>query len=328
MMESSIYKDLVTTRGLKYHYLVSHGEPSKPSLLLLHGFPSTSYLWQNQVPFFEKAGYTLIIPDLLGYGGSDKPTDHVLYKQSLMCADIVDILDVERAGKVIVIAHDWGCVTASRLANYYPERFNAFAFLAFGYVAPWPDLDYERLLVDLKQTVGSDVYGYWEFFAEDGADQLIETHLESFFSLVFAQDTGLWETNVAPRGALKEWLLADRKTSIAPYISEDERRAIMRTLLENRFSAPLCWYKVPVRGLFAEDDKKIPAEKATIKQPVFFGACKQDFVCKPEIQLRDAQKFCPNLDVMEFDTGHWVQLAVPNELNTALEDWIKRSVDI
>lgn len=106
-MDSSLFKDVTTTRGLKYHYYSSPAVDEKPTLLFLHGFPSTSYDWRHQVPFFKEKGYGLIVPDLLGYGGTDKPSDPASYKYSLMTADIVDILDAEKVDKVIPIGHDW-----------------------------------------------------------------------------------------------------------------------------------------------------------------------------------------------------------------------------
>lgn len=106
-METCTYNDITTSRGLKYHYLVSPGDETKPTLLFLHGYPSTSYDWRHQIAFFKKEGYPLIVPDLLGYGGTDKPSDHTLYKQSSMAADVIDILKAEGVGKVISIGHDW-----------------------------------------------------------------------------------------------------------------------------------------------------------------------------------------------------------------------------
>lgn len=106
-MDSSFYRDLTTTRGLKYHYYFSAAHDSKPTLLFLHGFPSTSFDWRKQVPFFKERGFGLIVPDLLGYGGTDKPTDVKDYKYSAMSADMIDIMNAENVEKVVAIGHDW-----------------------------------------------------------------------------------------------------------------------------------------------------------------------------------------------------------------------------
>ena len=79
----------------------------KPTLLFLHGFPSTSYGWRRQVEFFESKGFPVIVPDLLGYGGTDKPADAQFYKWGDMAGDVIDILDAEKVEKVIAIGHDW-----------------------------------------------------------------------------------------------------------------------------------------------------------------------------------------------------------------------------
>lgn len=106
-MDESSYKTVTTKRGIKYSYYYSAGDASKPTLLFVHGFPSTSYDWRNQVAFFESGGYTIVAPDMLGYGGTDKPTETALYKHRAMCADVIDILDAENVDKVIAIGHDW-----------------------------------------------------------------------------------------------------------------------------------------------------------------------------------------------------------------------------
>jgi len=106
-MDSSLYKSVTTRRSLKYSYYFSAPTAGKPVLLFVHGFPCTSYDWRYQVDFFKSSGYGLIVPDLLGYGGTDKPTDPAMYAQSLMSKDVIDILDAENVDKAIAIGHDW-----------------------------------------------------------------------------------------------------------------------------------------------------------------------------------------------------------------------------
>ncbi|KAJ7761395.1 hypothetical protein B0H16DRAFT_1256307, partial [Mycena metata] len=75
-MDPRQYKQGKTQRGLTYsYYYFSPPAAGKPFLLFSHGFPSASYLWLKQVAFFHPLSYGLIVPDNLGYGGPDKPTD-------------------------------------------------------------------------------------------------------------------------------------------------------------------------------------------------------------------------------------------------------------
>ena len=106
-MDAASYKDLTTSRGFKYHYYRAVARDSQPTLLFLHGYPSTSRDWRYQAASFSKNGYGLIIPDMLGYGGTAKPTNVEAYGWSLVVNDIVDILDEEGIQTFIVVAHDW-----------------------------------------------------------------------------------------------------------------------------------------------------------------------------------------------------------------------------
>lgn len=107
IMDAALYKDVTTSRGIKYHYYYSPAAGVQPTLLFCHGFPSTSQDWRRIVPFFKEKGYGIIAPDMLGYGGTDKPTDPAAYVSSALTKDIVDILDAEKIDKVIAVGHDW-----------------------------------------------------------------------------------------------------------------------------------------------------------------------------------------------------------------------------
>ena len=66
--------------GTKYRYV--HYSPrchDKPYILFLHGWPDSSYLWRNQFEYFHRLGYGIVAPDLLGFGGSDKPANLSAY---------------------------------------------------------------------------------------------------------------------------------------------------------------------------------------------------------------------------------------------------------
>jgi|SRR5712675_2086815 len=106
-MDLSDYKKLTVSRGLTYNYYYSKAEEGKPYLTLFHGFPSSSWDWKNQVAYFKAKGFGLVVPDLLGYGGTDKPLDPKKYVPSGMAQDVIDILDAEGIEKAVAIGHDW-----------------------------------------------------------------------------------------------------------------------------------------------------------------------------------------------------------------------------
>jgi soluble epoxide hydrolase/lipid-phosphate phosphatase len=115
-MDSSLYNTHKTSRGLTYNYYHSPAKGDNITLVFHHGYPSTSADWYKQAAFFIERGYGVVVPDQLGYGGSDKPTLEELDKLSttLIAKDIIEILELEKVGKAISIGHDWyvkcGCL--------------------------------------------------------------------------------------------------------------------------------------------------------------------------------------------------------------------------
>ena len=112
-MDSSAYKDFKTSRGINYHYYFSPPQGGKVTLFFAHGFPSNADSWHKQAPFFQKLGYGVLVPDLLGYGESDKPMDTDAYRFKYMVVDITEIFDHEKIEKVVAIGHDWYVCTCS-----------------------------------------------------------------------------------------------------------------------------------------------------------------------------------------------------------------------
>ncbi|EPQ60583.1 epoxide hydrolase [Gloeophyllum trabeum ATCC 11539] len=323
-MDRSAYKDLQTYRGMHYHYFSIPAVGSKPTLLFLHGFPSTSFDWRYQVSYFKKKGYGLIVPDMLGYGGSDKPLEPEHYKASLLCQDMTSILDNEGVDKVIVIGHDLGSRIVSRLASYYPERFTAYAFLSIGYTPPMPKFDMHQALQMTKQRLGYELYGYWMFFSAEGADRIVDNHWDSFFSLVYPHDPTLWRTDLAPLGCCKAWLLANKTGPLPPYLSPEDKQ-IMSTLLRPLTGA-LNWYKVMTGGVQAADDRSVAPYRYSLPPtaPVLFVGCEKDYIGLVAAHKAATEK-CAGEGMVRtevFDSDHWVMFSHAERLNKLLEEWI------
>ncbi|KAI0368116.1 alpha/beta-hydrolase [Pilatotrama ljubarskyi] len=326
-MDARSYKDIRTKAGNTYHtFVVPPKDATKPTLLLVHGFPSTSRDWRNQVPFFLKAGYGVVAPDLLGHGGSDKPSGLQNYAPSKICADLVDILDQCKVGRAVAVGHDWGSIVTSRLASYYPQRFAAFAFLAGGYYPLLAGFDVNTALAFNQEHFQSELFGYWLFLAEDGAKDVVNAHLESMLSIWYTSDAALWKTILSPAGALKTWLQADKKAPLASFITPDEKTRILSDWRKTGMGASLNWYKVMATGLMSKDDEAVDKEKLALPHPVYFAACARDYVCLAEPSAKIVRDFCPKATVETFDTGHWVHLEAPEKLNKALLAWLEKAV--
>ena len=102
-------------------------------VVLLHGFPDSARLWRHQVPALVDAGWQAIVPDLRGYGRSDKPEDTASYAIPHVVTDVVrvlDALDVERAA---VVGHDWGAAIAWALGFLVPDRVERLVVMSVGH---------------------------------------------------------------------------------------------------------------------------------------------------------------------------------------------------
>ena len=100
-------KTLTVENGLKYAYIYSPAKANQPTFLLLHGFPSSSSDWHNQVSDLTAAGYGVLAPDMLGYAGTSKPEEVEAYALSKMTSHVAKILDKEGLTEIIGVGHDW-----------------------------------------------------------------------------------------------------------------------------------------------------------------------------------------------------------------------------
>jgi len=100
----------IRANDIRQHYMeAGEGAP----VILLHGFPETSYAWRHQVPELAKK-YRVIAPDLRGYGESDKPATG--YDKRNMAKDLRELMRALDIPKIALVGHDRGARVATRFA--------------------------------------------------------------------------------------------------------------------------------------------------------------------------------------------------------------------
>ncbi|KAF7556595.1 hypothetical protein G7Z17_g1291 [Cylindrodendrum hubeiense] len=240
-LDSKRYKSLCTSTGNSYRYY-SSTRSQNPTFLFIHGFPNTANIWRGHIAHFEGLGFCCIAPDMLGFGGSDKPYDPQQYVAKSLAQSLVDILDAEKIDKVVVVAHDWGCQAASRLVMYYPSRVASLVLAAVPYYEPAP-FDLNTYNDQTEEAFGYSSFGYWDVFA--GETNLLSEHAESLYCLFNAQDPEMWKKHFMPRGALKKWLENDRKCTVGEYETDVDRREF----LANDWTAATQYYQYFIKNL-------------------------------------------------------------------------------
>lgn len=140
---------------------------SGPALLLIHGIGDNADSWEDVIPELAEE-FTVIAPDLLGHGESDKPrADYSIGAYANAMRDLLSVLDVDR---VTVMGHSLGGGVAMQFAYQYPERCERLVLVGTGGVshevnpvlrfvaAPNADLVLPLLSVPGARLVGKGVF--------------------------------------------------------------------------------------------------------------------------------------------------------------------------
>ena len=114
--------DLPGFPGLRMAY-VDEGPEDAPVALCLHGEPSWGYLYRKMMPVFLEAGMRVVVPDLFGFGRSDKPVSRATHRfdwhrQSLL--NLVERLDLR---EITLVVQDWGGVLGLTLPMEHATRY-------------------------------------------------------------------------------------------------------------------------------------------------------------------------------------------------------------
>ena len=105
--------------GVKIHY-AALGDPAKPLVVLIHGFPDFWYTWRNQMEALSKDYYAVAM-DQRGYNLSDKPKGMEQYDMPLLVGDVVAVIRQVGREKAVVVGHDWGGAVAWQVAITQPQ---------------------------------------------------------------------------------------------------------------------------------------------------------------------------------------------------------------
>jgi pimeloyl-ACP methyl ester carboxylesterase len=129
-MSQSLTRESLVVHGHRLSYLRAG---SGPPLLLLHGIANNCQTWADVIPRLAES-HTVIAPDLLGHGESDKPRgDYSIAAYANGLRDLTSVLDIEQA---TVVGHSLGGGIALQFAYQFPERCERLALVGSGGLGP------------------------------------------------------------------------------------------------------------------------------------------------------------------------------------------------
>jgi haloalkane dehalogenase len=201
--------ELKQAGGLAYREASPQGLTSPDPVLLLHGFPESSYMWRHLMPALAEAGHRAVAPDLPGYG--DSPPDppgtwerHVDAVERFRAA-----LGIERAALVL---HDWGGLIGLRWACDHPGVASAIVVSGTGF---FPDGKWHGMATMLrtegegeKLVSGLDRVGMARMLRAVGrgfGDEAIDEYFKAF------------TTEEGRRGTLELYRSGDFAEKLGPY---------------------------------------------------------------------------------------------------------------
>ena len=120
--------------GLRIHYL-DEGPKDADPIILFHGEPTWSYLFRKMIPVLTEAGYRVVVPDMVGFGKSDKfesKYDYSYKHHVDVMKELVEKLDLENTTH---FGQDWGGLVGLRVVAEMPDRFAQVVVSNTGMVA-------------------------------------------------------------------------------------------------------------------------------------------------------------------------------------------------
>ncbi|KAJ0116161.1 hypothetical protein N8I77_008665 [Diaporthe amygdali] len=325
-MDTLTKKTITTKRGFEYTYYVSPAAAGKPTLALHHGFPDQAEEWEDLiVNHLKPAGYGVIAPDLLGYGGTSKPTDPEAYKFGGMTADVVEIIDAEKVDKVISLGHDWGSRAAQMLYNLHPERVSGLVMVN----VPWMGatkgpMDLDALLAQAQQVFGYGTFWYWKLFTADDGAKVLNENPDILFDIAHAPES--WMATFCTENGMRK-ALENRGEGFdikrRAYATEETKKAFIERFKRDGFDGPVCWYKSHV---FGQQSEEANPDNQVVNVPSLFLGYEEDVVCRKEGILPFIQAGAlPQLTNVTLNGGHWGLLEFPKEFGENVTQWLQKN---
>ena len=168
---AEVFGGVIWAGGLEFEIRTA-GPKQGELILMLHGFPQTSYSFRHQMPALARAGYRVVAPDLRGYSPGARPENVADYAMDRLVDDVFAMADslamADPLGRDTfhIVGHDWGGAIAWAAAARAPERVRSLAvlstphYLALALAQAWSDSTSDQ----------SQRSGYMRDFAADGAE--------------------------------------------------------------------------------------------------------------------------------------------------------------
>jgi pimeloyl-ACP methyl ester carboxylesterase len=126
----------IAANGLEFRARVAGLGGDGPGLVLLHGYPETSAMWEPLLAAASARGYRIVAYDQRGYSPGARPAGVAAYRLEETLADVLAVADAAGFADFHLVGHDWGCVVGWIAAVRHPERLRSWTGLSIPHPGP------------------------------------------------------------------------------------------------------------------------------------------------------------------------------------------------
>ena len=314
-------------RGKTYSYML--GEPTgsqfKGLILLVHGFPDLGFGWRCQIPFLMSLGYRVLVPDMLGFGGTDDPKDIELYAQKSLAADMNDLARhfVGPDGQIILGGHDWGGALVWRICLWHPELIRAVFSVCTPYFPP------SKRYASLEDIVASGKaknFSYQLHFKGLEIEEHCqgEEKVRQFLNSLYGGRTPEGEVAFdAGKGVFFDKLPRLERSRL---VSKEELDYYVQQYMrrgengERQLRGPLNWYRM--REANFRDEEPLAKAGVRLEMPALYIAASRDTALPPAMS-GGMEAHIKQLSRAEVNATHWALTQKPQDVNDIIGSWLK-----
>lgn len=224
-------REFIRVEGVRLHAMIGgpgeEPDGSAPPLLLVHGFPQSHVMWHALAPALAER-FTVVCPDLRGYGLSDKPDagpDHAGYAKRAMAADLVRLMGALGYDRFAVVAHDRGARASHRMALDHPDAVTRLCLIDI-----MPTL---HVFETVDQTVATAYEHWFSLLPTDGVPEHLIGLDPEFYLTALLRRWSASTDGFAPE-AVTEYIRAFSPPEAIHAMCEDYRAGASIDLVQDR----------------------------------------------------------------------------------------------